>query len=355
MRICLFILFLFTMASCGQKINELPRSKSSSAFISEKAMVVPHADNTSTIRAKLLNKIVEISYPATGENLVNAIQPHDEIRNVDLSENELKEYELKEQKYTKVVVSFSDREEIYFIKDQIPVQDLALVLGLRLEFDRKLTSILNPNKKSLPGSVLYLVSVNHEDLMKNDQQFYSVESEVKNFQGKINFENYKAFVVKVDYDFQVQSLVPVVYTAPKIRCTRESIEDGRCGSECNFTANLPANKFEKVTPANLQDLGVVVREDDVLMSFDQLSIQNAKKGYFEIIIRSSESSDKEYFEMNKIPSTVYSGVSAHYNFSGGCHSEDRAKVSRYTQNTQVSVSYKVHVLGRGEALKDIQL
>lgn len=346
MRTSCFILLLATLASCGQKTNELPRSKSINAFISEKAMVIPHAENGSAIRAKLLNKIVEKDYPVIEENLSNTIQTHDEIRNVNLSENELKDYELKEKKYTKVVVSYSDREEVYFVKDQIPVQDLALVLELRSEFDRKLTLVLNSHQKSYPGSVFYLVSVNHEDLMKNDQQFYSVESVAHNFQEKIYFENNKAYVIKVDYDFQVQALAPVVYTAPKIRCTRESIEDGSCGSGCNFTANLPVNKFEKVTPANLQDLGLVVKGAEVL---------NAKKGYFEMKIQSLESSDEEFFQVNKIPSAIYSGTSAHYNFSAGCSVEDRSKVSRYSQNTQVTMSYKVHVLGRGEVLKKIKL
>lgn len=62
--------------------------------------------------------------------------------------------------------------------------------------------------------------------MKNDQGFYSIESTISDFQEVFTIERFKSVLMKVDYDFMIQSLAPVVYTAPKIRCTKDLIEAG---------------------------------------------------------------------------------------------------------------------------------
>jgi hypothetical protein len=192
--------------------------------------------------------------------------------------------------------------------------------------------------------------------MKNDQQFYSAESAINNFQEKIYFESYRPILLKVDYEFKVQSLAPVVYTAPKVRCSRESLEDGSCGGGCSFTTNLPFNKFEKGTPSNVQDLGLAIKYEDALVRVDELSVLNSKDGYFEMKIDSAEIVDNKLsFQVTQVPSAVYSKASTHYNFSSGCSSEDKTKVSPYNQNTQVSMNVKMKVFGRGEELKKIKL
>lgn len=356
MRTSLIILILATFVSCGKKTNEINIPNTQSTFISEKALVVPHDENGSVIRPKLLNKIVENSFPALSANQNSIIQIHDELHKVELSEGELKDYEIKEKILTKVVVSFSDREEVYFIKERIPVQDFILTLRLNPEQDRKLKMVPTPYTQSFPGAVFYIASVSYEDLMKNDQQFYSAESAIDNFQEKIYFQSYKSVLLKVDYDFKAQSLAPAVYTAPKVRCSRDSIEDGSCGNGCSFTANLPINKFEKATPENLQDLGLVVKYDDNLVKVDSLSVINAKEGYFEMKLNAAEIVDgQRSFQVSQIPSALYTKAGARYNFSSGCSSEDRAKVSPYNQATQVSMNVKVNIFGRGEELKKIKL
>lgn len=356
MRTCISILLLATFISCGKKTNEINSYKTTNTFISEKALTIPHDVDGSVIRPKLLNKLVENSFPPSEENSNSIIQIHDELHNVELSGSELKDYEIKEKLLTKVVVSFSDREEVYFVKDRIPAQDLILTLGLKPELDRKLKLIAGPYNQTFIGSTFYIVSVNHEELMKNDQKFFSKESAMTNFQEKILIEKKKAILIKVDYDFKVQSLAPLNYTAPKIRCSRESLEDGSCGSGCSFTADLPVNKFEKMLPNKLQDLGLVINYADAFVKVDQSSALNLKDNYFEIKIDSTDMGDQEIpFQISQIPSTIYSGGSAHYNFSSGCSSEDRAKVSRYNRNTQVNMNLKVHLLGRGEELKKIKL
>lgn len=356
MRTCISILFLATFISCGKKTNEINSHKTTNSFISEKALTIPHDVDGSVIRPKLLNKFVENSFPSSEETSNSIIQIHDELQNVELSGSELRDYEIKEKLLTKVIVSFSDREEVYFVKERIPTQDLILVLGLKPELDRKLKLIASPYNQSFIGATFYIVSVNHEELMKNDQKFFTKESTMTNFQEKVLIEKHKAILIKVDYDFKVQSLAPSTYTAPKVRCSRETIEDGSCGSGCSFTTDLPVNKYEKIMPSSLQDLGLVVSHADAIVKVEQSSVINLKNDYFEIKIDSIDMGDQEIpFQITKIPSTIYSGGSVHYNFSSGCSSEDRAKVSHYNRNTQVSMNLKVYLLGRGEELKKIQL
>lgn len=356
MRTCLLILLLTTFISCGKKLNEISSHKGSSAFLSENALIIPHNESGSAIRIKLLNKIVEETFPSTEENPNSIIQIHDELQNAELSESEVRDYEVKEKSFTKVVVSFSDREEVHFVKDRIPTQDLIFTLRLNPEVDRKLKLITSPYSQSFIGATFYIVSVKHEDLMKNDQQFYSAESMISNFQEDIFVGRSSSALIKVNYEFRVQSLAPVVYTAPKVRCSRDSLEDGSCGSGCSYTVNLPVDKYEKTNPSNLRDLGAIIKYGNSKVLVDQFSVSSFKDGYFEMKLDSLETVDEEAsFKFLNMAPTTYSRTSAHYNFSSGCSSEDRGRVSSYTQKTEVSLNVKMNVFGRGEELRKIKL
>ena len=374
MRLFFLILSLTILSSCGKKSNEINSNKVDngskgvnsynglssyndlSTFVSEKALVIPHHINGSVFRSKLLNKIVEAKFPSPEANLNHIIQIHDELLNKELPEDELKDYEIKEKILTKVIVSFSDREEVYFVQEKIQVKDLISTLNLYWEDNRKLMIVSSPFSETYYGLTFHIISLNHEDLMLNDQLYYNVESTINNFQEKINFENYKKILLKVGYDFQVQALAPVVYTAPSIRCTKFSIEDGTCGPGCSLTTDLPSSTFENMSPKKLQDLGLVIKYGDKMINVDQLPMINLKEGYFEINLYSLDRSDNELsFELLKLSPPVYSGTSAQYNYSNHCSASDKGKVNSYSLATQINFNLKMNIFGRGEELKEIKL
>lgn len=356
MRFFLSILLMTVFISCGKKTNEIDSFNSFNSFVSEKTLVIPHGEKGSIIRPKLLNKIVESQFPNENNKSNHIIQIHDELKNIELSEEDLKDYEIKEKILTKVVVSYSDKEVVYFVKERILVQNLISTLHLNSEDNRKLKLVSTPYTQSFIGASFYIVSVNHEDLMKNDQDFYSEELKIENFQEKINVGNHKSIFVKINYDFKVQSLTPVVYTAPNIRCSKDSREDGSCGVGCSYTVNLPVDNFIKGTPVNLQDLGVEIRLNENLVKMDQFSIHNSKDGFFEIKLNTLElGAQVGEFQILKYSSPIYNNVGSHYNFSNNCHSNDRSKVSTFSQHTRVNLDILVLAFGRGEKLSEIKL
>lgn len=357
MRIFSLILLLATICSCGKETNEISTYKKESSYVSEKSLSIPHNENGSLIRSKLLNKIVESNFPDVKVVPSNIIQIHDELKNSDLLESELKDYEIKEKILTKVVVSFSDREEIYFVRDKIPAQNLVATLNLNPETDRKFKLMPTPYSQTFIGATFYIVSVNHEDLMRNDQDFYSVESSSNNLADVFYFKSFQSILIKVDYDFKVQSLGPVGYKAPDIKCGRgESPMDGYCGSQCSYTANLPIDNFERTTPKNLQELGLVVNYFSASVDVGQIPVSNARDGHFEIKINSKEAAGETFtLKFLKTASSTYSGRSARYNFVGPCNLNDKAITTPYTLNTQVNIKVAVKKFGRGEELRKIIL
>lgn len=380
MRTFFLILLLSTFGACGKKSNQINSDRLFTvkeeldnkkevitntelsvpsvipSFVFERALTIPHSGNISTIRSKLLNKIVETSYPSSEIISSHTIQIHDELQNIELTENELKDYEIKEKILTKVIVSFSDREEVYFVQEKILAQDLISILGLKLEENRKLKIVSTPYRETYFGLTFHIVSVNHEDLMLNDQSYYNSDSIISNFQEKIMHESYKKILLKIGYDFKVQSLSPVSYVAPVVRCNKDLKEAGMCGPGCNFTTDLPANDYKKTNPKNLLDIGLVLRYGNKEMRIDQLELIDFREGYFEINLDSINNLNKEAtFEFLKIANPVYSGASGHYNFGSGCHSIDKSQVSPYGLNTLSNFSFKMTTFGRGEELKKINL
>ncbi len=365
MRAFLFILLLSALGSCGKKSNEINSNNDTkglngyngvSAFVSEMALTIPHPESGSNFRSKLLNKLVEGTYPPLEENSKNIIYIHDELQNAELTEAELKDYEIKEKILTKVIVSFSDREEVYFVQEKILAQNLISTLRLKSEENRKFVIVSNPFTETFFGLTFHVVSVNHEDLMLNDQSFYNVDFPINNFHEKNKIENYKKYLIKVGYDFKIQVLSPVAYVAPKVRCTKDMKEADMCGSGCNFTTDLPANDYKKANPKNLQDIGLVLKLGVKEIKLDQLPLDNFKENSFIIYLDSIKNiNEEETFEFLKAPDPLYTGISPHYGFGSGCNSIDKAAVSAHSLRTQTNFSLKMTVFGRGEELTKINL
>lgn len=358
MRISLIIITLAALVSCGKKENNLGSSVSIEAFEQKNFLTIPHDEKNSLIRSKLLNSIVEQSFPALVNNSENLVKKNDELNKFEMSERDLKNYQEKEKAFSKVIVSYSNREEIYFVPAKIPVANLVKELELSVETDRVLKLMPVDNVKTYSGGTIYIVSANHADLMKNDQLFYQTKSEaMNNFTNQsLLIDSYKSVVLSVDYDFYLQKLSTQAFTGNTVRCTPEAREEGSCGAQCTYKRNMPSAEFEKVNEKSLEKLGFSVRLADKMISVNDLVVMNQKDGHFEVKIGLQEIvGDNFTLGIVQMPSVNYQRSAPGFDYTEICRGSYRSVNGNVTIQSKVNFSVTVNVFGRGAELKKIKL
>lgn len=358
MRTSLIIITLAALVSCGKKENNLGTNVAIEAFEQKNFLTIPHHENKSLVRSKLLNLIVEQNFPALVNNPENLVKKNDELNKFEISERDLKNYQEKEKAFSKVVVSYSDREEVYFVPAKIPVVNLVKELELSVEADRVLKFLPVDNDKTYNGGTIYIVSVNHADLMKNDQQFYQTQSAgMKSFTNQsLLIDSYKSVVLAVDYDFYFQKLIPQSFGGKVIRCTAASREDGSCGAQCAYKRNMPSGEFEKGTEKSLANLGFAVKIADSVTPLSDLVVMNQKDGHFEVKIESQEMlGDNFALVVLQTASSTYQRSAPGFDYTNMCSSDDRNVSGNVTIQSKVNFSVTVNIFGRGVELKRIKL
>ncbi|MEA9356943.1 hypothetical protein SHI21_12030 [Bacteriovorax sp. PP10] len=358
MRTSLIILSLALLVSCGKKSNNISNSADKEAFEQKNFLTIPHEENKSLIRGKILNSLVEQTFPALVNTPENEIQKNDELNNFEISDRDLKNYQEKEKVYSKVIVSFSDREEIYFVPERVLVADLISDLELSPEVARVLKMLPVNNEKTYKGGVIYIVSVNHEDLMKNDQKFYKTQtSAMKGINGQsLLIDSHKSVFLSVDYDFYLQKVAPQTFGGKMIRCTPDLRESGMCGLQCAYKRNMPSGEFEKVTEKTLGNLGFVVKYANKTASTSDLVIMNQTDSHFDVKIESQEVVGDDYaLEIVQLASSTYSRSASGYDYTGACSGSERNVYGDVALQSKVNFSVTMTILGRGTELKRVRL
>lgn len=357
MRASLIILSLAVLVSCGKKSNNLGSSVVMDAFEQKSFITIPHEENKSLIRSKLLNSLVEQTFPALVENPSSKIQNNDELKNYEMPEKDLKNYQDKERGYNKVIVSYQDREEVYFVPERALVANLISDLELSAGADRVLKILPGASEKTYKGGVVYIVSVNHEDLMKNDHNFYKIQTNaLKGVNGQsLLIDSYKGVILSVDYEFYLQKLAPQSFGGKVIRCTRDLIEAGMCGVQCGYVRNMPSGAFEKGTEQNLGNLGFAVKYGNKTVSASDLVITNQTSNHFDVKIESQEASGDDYaLEVVQLASSTYQRSAPGYNYTN-CGAADQNVNGNVTIQSKVNFSVTMTILGRGAELKRVKL
>lgn len=357
-----FIIILslsITFVSCGKKDSNLLQGSVGIEAIEQKDfLTIPHEDNKSLIRSKLLNSIVEKDFPALVNNPDNGVKTHDELNDFEISERDLKNYQQKEKDFSKIIVSYVDREEIYFVAERILVTELIKKLELSPGGEERVFKMFSTdNERTYKGGVIFLISLNHKDLMKNDQRFYK-EKIIMNKQS-IVIDSYKTAILSVSYDFYLQKVSAQNFRDTKIlRCNRDLIEAGiPCGSPCVYKRHMPSGEFEKVGQGNLNDLGFGLKYTDRVMAVNELGITRQKDGSFEIEINSHDMEGENFYrlELVQTPSSSYQKSSPGFDYNLMCEAGQKNVNGNVTLQSKVNFSMAVTLLGRGAELKKIKL
>lgn len=354
MRLPFIILTIAMLASCEKKENTIAEPIVIDSLEQKSYLVIPHGEDGSVIRSKLLNEVVEQSFPANKLVAEFKIKNNDELHGFAMSDRDMKSYQLKSSTMAKIVVSYSDHEEVYFLPQKIALDEITEELQLIPEKDRVLKVLPNEYLATSKGVAFYLVNVNHEDLMMNDQKFF--QSEAVEYKNSFLVDSYKAASLLVDYEFYLQKLSPQAFGGKKIRCTRDLIEAGMCGPTCSYTRNIPVNDYSVAVETDLAKLGFSVKYSDKTKSVSEFKVNKDMSAHFEVELESQQTIGDVYsVEVVKTPSSTYQVYSAAYDYSNMCGGADKNVAGDLTIQSQVNFKVKVVLKGRGIELKTIKL
>jgi hypothetical protein len=339
----LFIISLLLIVSCG-KTKELAQT-ASPVVDRQSAITITSEDGDLGFRKILLNAVVEERIPT--KNQKNRIRNYDEVKNYNMTDDELEDYKEKENYGVKLIVSFPSKTEIFFIPDGIFLSEIVQKLGLVSEGERVFKFLQNGFVKTTRGKIFYLVNLNHEDLMKNDQEFFSIETDYKNnFNSQsIKIDAFKKAKLVVDYKFYSEKLFAKGFFNGGTPCYGSNPDLSSCGS-CTWSKEEPSGVYEEAEVSSLTDLGFVVKiNGEVLPTSEYRTYNTAKKG-FEIIVNQGLT-----IELIQRPSIVTQKVTAGYNYRGGCGGH----IEAITIGSRAEFNVVLKILGRGEELKKIIL
>jgi len=361
MRVSFIIILSLTITfvSCGKTGSNLLQGTVGIEAIEQKDfLTIPHEDNKSLIRSKLLNSIVEKDFPALVNNPDNGVKTHDELNNFEIPERDLKNYQQKEKNFSKVIVSYVDREEIYFVAERILITELIKKLELSPGGeDRVFKMFSTDNERTYKGGVIYLISLNHEDLMENDQRFYKEKIHMN--RQSIVIDSYKTAILSVSYEFYMQKVAAQSFRDTKIlRCSRDLIEAGiPCGSPCEYKRHMPSGEFEKIGQTNLNDLGFALKYAGRVMAVNELGIVRQRNASFEIDIKSHDMLGEDFYtlELVQTPSSSYQRNAPGFDYNLMCEAGQKNVNGNVTLQSKVNFSMAVTLLGRGAELKKIKL
>ena len=354
----LILSFMVTFVSCGKKDSNILKGSLGAEAIEQKDfLTIPHEDNNSLIRSKLLNSIVEKDFPALVNNPDNAVKANDELSNFEISERDLKNYQQKEKNFFKVIVSYVDREEIYFIAERILLSELINRLELSPGGEGRVFKMFSTdNERTYKGGVIYLISLNHEDLMKNDQKYY--KERISMTRNSIVIDSYKTATLSVNYDFYMQKVAAQNFRGTLVvRCNRDLLEAGiPCGQPCEYKRNMPSGDFEKIAQTNLSHLGFGLKYSDRVFSINELAIGKQQAGSFEVEIKSPDMVGEDFYtlELVQMPSSTYQRSAPGFDYSIMCDGQRNIN-GDVTLQSKVNFSMAVTLLGRGAELKKIKL
>lgn len=347
----LFFLCLL-LGACGKKSNIISTPSVVSTSEQRSFIVIAHEKGSSVFRNKALNSIVETKFPSNNPNF--EIKKGDELLGYDMSERDRAFYEHNERTMAKVIVSFTDRLEIYFVPRKVAIPEITSQLKLTPEAERKF-KLINPNGRyTEEGNTLYLISVNYEDLMENDKKFYQENFDLQDLKERSAFyvESYKEMVLSMSYEFFKERDITKLFTGPTIKCSRDLIEAGTCG-RCEYKKSVPSGNFDKIANPSLDDLGVGLKLDGETIKMGNLTAEMLAPGsvVFHLAPQALDVSVTLKVELEKKALPTYR-ISENVEELTYCASVPRGYI---TLASKSSLSLKVKMLGRGEKLKDVKL
>lgn len=265
----IFISLLFF--SCGKK-NSIQKIENSNHLDSQAFLTVEYNGGISSLRKKILNAFVEEKNPKS--KFKREIEHHEELVGLIMGKNELESYEENERNMAKIIVSYPEYSEIYFLPEYISLDLIVQKLGLKKEAGRRFKWVHTDALTTYSGGVFYLASVSLSDIVYNDQFFYEEILDLKDqfLKKEIKILPGKSVEVIIEHQLFNQEEITDIFQGRASSCSNDMREAGMC-TPCSYKRKVPGEKYILVPSLPAKELNLAIKYGDKISSLKELNFQ----------------------------------------------------------------------------------
>ncbi|NOT79759.1 MAG: hypothetical protein HOP07_12265 [Bacteriovoracaceae bacterium] len=356
MRILIVLIFVTVCSSCKNS-QQLGATSIPKIFESKSFITLDFDLDDSILRRKLLNAFVE---EQIGDNHFSddKIKNGDELEflkmKLDLSKRDFELYKDREKTHAKLIISYSDKTEIFFLPPSILLSEALATLNLNTKREQRFY-LRGQSKFTSAGQIIYGTYFSEEDLVVNDRHFYQVElsEKILFMEGPIKIDEGQVATLYIAYKYFLESVTARKFPGRARACTRDLMEAGMC--ECTYYKNVSNQKLELKKPDNLEELGLSFLIDGKSLTLNDLGIlnENQKTNEISVDLDFSSFSDnrKISFLLVQHSQLVKSFLSKASNFEGHCYRSE-GNATEYLK-AEVEIEGKMIIKGRGNKLIDM--
>jgi len=348
MKIILLVLTVLTLASCKGAKNQTSDVQVVSSYGQKAFLVIPHNDDSSILREKLLqlklNQQLKINSDIKPE-------PLDEFKmsseKFETNRSEQIEFEKLLSSSAEVVVSYSDRTEVFFVPTGILKDQALMDLKLKAEEGRVLDWAPGTPGVLSKGVAYYILSSSKEDMLANDR-LLSVEKmqpstdTSKSFQ----FVPSQKISIKYSFDYFIKETSVVALTSKiRVTCKSDMREAGLC-DPCSAQIEKTTGRLNQ-SPWSLQNFGLALLINGKEYALSEFSpVMSETKDSVTITIDLSKLKIAQDIEVKILEPRVapQSRVAAAFNYEGNCPVAFSSAVLDLTPVAKMT--YQMNVYGR---------
>lgn len=350
MKTLLLILSVFALSACKGTSNKTSASQNVSAYVQKAYMTIPHNDDSSLLREKLLHlKLSSLLKQTTALKIEKLDQFKFARETFQTNTSEQFDYEKQKESSAEIVVSYDDHLEIYFVPTGILRDQVSADLNLKAEEGRILGWMPGTPTTLLKGQTYFVLSASKADLLLNDQKYSVVKIPASSDTKTIHkFSPYQ----KVLLSFSLESFSPEITIASvsggaQAVCKSDMREAGLC-EPCMAKIEKTSGKFVK-QPWSLQQFGLVLlingKETQVQALAPKL---DEKTGMMTVVLdlHSLAAEEREVtLQLVKPAAHQQSKSVSPFSYSGNCRSHSGAS-SVLDLTPQVEMTYLMDIQGR---------
>lgn len=231
MKTFLLILSVFALASCKGPSNKTSGSQKVSAYVQKAYMTIPHNDDSSVLREKLLHlKLNSLLKQSSAVKIEKDDQFKFANETFQTNSAEQFDYEKHKESSAEVIVSYSDRMDIFFVPTGLLREQASSDLNLKTEEGRVLSWMPGTPATLLKGQTYYLLSASKDDLLDNDRKFFITKLPASTDMNTVH--RFSPFQ-KIILTYSIQSFLPetsIVSVSGGAQgiCKRDMMEAGLC-------------------------------------------------------------------------------------------------------------------------------
>ncbi len=343
MKFCFLLLFISLICSCkkSQDVNS-GFTRNIKLFEAKSFYTFNFEDQQSILRRKLLNQMVSTQLNFESVKIKTGDEFLFEKNEMNLSQRDLELYKDREKTHLKVIVSYSNQEEIFFLPAGIPLKEG--IESLKLKDTHQIFRILNGESQiTIAGQTVYAIFFSKEELVKNDQYFYEKtvtgSQNIVNKKWQINLGQKLIFKLKTSYFSE--NVVVKEFEGRQRSCKMDVIEAGMCF--CNFKRVVSDLAMKPIALPDQNLLGIQFKIDGEAQDF---KVENSELN-FEFNFTANDSKNIVFVELIHNENLQRAFRSEAYDYQGNCLASPGTSE---TVRSQSKIEGELVIKGRGEDL-----